>query len=234
MAVAIERAHHLGVVRLGPGLEEPARGGMHLDESFRRDRGRREQRIDAFLGLFSRHHHQRLLAFLGIDADAAQRIEVRFHRVARRQTRQLVAMREAPVPEAARARGRDRPARAQRLREPRAAPMVGEMHEELVAARLQRLQEVQLAARLHDEALALPRAVHPVDLGDGRMAREHVASIGIDQRVDLGVGRALLEHVEHRRGQQHVAMVAQLHHQHALHGREIDGVGDQGRGSCRG
>ena len=52
----------------------------------------------------------------------------------------------------------------------------------------------------------------------------------IHQRVDLGVGRAVAQHLEDGRGEQHVAVVAQLHHQCIADGSEVDCVGDHGSG----
>jgi hypothetical protein len=105
--------------------------------------------------------------------------------------------------------------------------MVGQVHQELVAAGVQRGKERPLVAGLPHEPGALPGAVDEVHAVDRRMALEHVARVGIHQRVDLGVGRAIPEHVEHGRRKQHVAVVAELDHEDAVDGREVYGVGDQ-------
>src|SRR5258708_319304 len=125
-------------------------------------------------------------------------------------------------------RRRHRPARPQRLREPRAATMVREVHQHLVAPFLDLLQQLPFVPRLHREALALPGAIDDVDASDGGVARKHVARVGIDQRVDFRVRRVVLEHGEDGGGEQDIAVVAQFHHQGATHRSEVDGVGDHG------
>ncbi|MGZ5101681.1 MAG: hypothetical protein ACXWBU_13040 [Usitatibacter sp.] len=68
-----------------------------------------------------------------------------------------------------------------------------------------------------------------MDLRDRRVAGEHLARVLVHERIDLRVGRAVAQHLEDRRGEQHVPVVAQLHHQGAVHGVGIDRVGDHGR-----
>ena len=67
-----------------------------------------------------------------------------------------------------------------------------------------------------------------------RMAGEHRRRLAVDQRVDLGLRRRALQHREHRRGEQHVAVVAQLDHQRAANAGGIDRVGDGGGQHARG
>jgi hypothetical protein len=113
--------------------------------------------------------------------------------------------------------------------EPRPAPVVREVQDELVAAFAQLREQARLAPQLHQRALALPLAVDGVDAGDARVAGQHVGRVGVDERVDLRLRRARGEHREDGRGKEDVAVVAQLHHQHAPQGIDADRVGNHGR-----
>jgi hypothetical protein len=55
--------------------------------------------------------------------------------------------------------------------------VVGEVDHELVAARLELTQQPALVARLPGEARAFPLAVDRVQLGDRRVAAQHVARV---------------------------------------------------------
>jgi len=57
-----------------------------------------------------------------------------------------------------------------------------------------------------------------VDLGDGWVQGEHFRGVAVDQGVDFQVRGVVLEDAEHRRGEQHVAVVAQLDDQYAAQG----------------
>jgi hypothetical protein len=81
-----------------------------------------------------------------------------------------------------------------------------------------------LVAGLDEPPLPLPLAVHEVQLRDVRMPGEHVARVRVDERVDLGLGRALVQHAEDGGGEQHVAVMSQLHHQHAPERIDADGI----------
>jgi hypothetical protein len=56
------------------------------------------------------------------------------------------------------------------------------------------------------------------------MPLEHRHGIVVDQGVDLEVRGARLEHREHRRREQHVAVVPQLHDQRAPAFPQRDGI----------
>jgi len=58
----------------------------------------------------------------------------------------------------------------------------------------------------------------------GRMQREHVTRVGIDQGVDLGCGNTGLERGENGRSQQHIAVMAQLDNQNPPDAAQIYGV----------
>jgi hypothetical protein len=104
--------------------------------------------------------------------------------------------------------------------------MVGEMHEQLVAARIELGEKRALAPRLVHEARTLPGPVDEMQAAHAGMAFEHLAGVGIDECVDLDMGRAVLQYLEHRRREKHVTVVPELHHQRALNRRKIDGVRD--------
>ena len=57
-----------------------------------------EKGIRLLFRLRSGHQHQPLLGFLRVDADAPQRIQIRFHRMPRGLSRQRVVVREAGTP----------------------------------------------------------------------------------------------------------------------------------------
>ena len=105
--------------------------------------------------------------------------------------------------------------------------MVGEVHEELVAPRVERREERAFVARLARESRAFPGPIDEMQAAQGGMPLQHFARVGIHERVDLDVWGAILQDLEHGRGEQHVAVVAQLRHQHAPDGYGVDRVGNQ-------
>ena len=103
--------------------------------------------------------------------------------------------------------------------------MLGQVHEKVITARGERPQQAGLGPGLRDHAAALPVPVDGVQSGDRRMAFEHRRGFKVDERVDFGRGQRILQHREHRRGEQDVAVMAQLGDQNATHEGSIDGVG---------
>ena len=104
--------------------------------------------------------------------------------------------------------------------------MLGQGDEQVVAPRAQPREEPPLRRELPRQREAAPRAAHRVHLGDRRMQRQHLLRVVVDERVDLELRRVVLQHREHRAGEQHVAVMAELHHQCATQARGIDGVRD--------
>jgi len=58
--------------------------------------------------------------------------------------------------------------------------------------------------------------------------RQHLPRVVVDERVDLELRGVRLEDRKHRRGEQHVAVVAQLDDQHAADRGQVYGVRDHG------
>ena len=95
-----------------------------------------EQPRNARFGGGPGDERKRALVEAGVDADATKRVEVRFDHMpgARKRLRDLV--REASLPEAAASANArtDRPAHAEQPRKPCAAPVLGQVHQKVVAA----------------------------------------------------------------------------------------------------
>ena len=53
---------------------------------------------------------------------------------------------------------------------------------------------------------------------------KHVLGAAVHERVDLKMRRAVLEHAKYWRGEQHIAVVAQLDHQHPVQRGEVYGI----------
>ncbi len=102
--------------------------------------------------------------------------------------------------------------------------MLGQVDEQVIAARAQRRVQAALSAELGDDALPLPLPVDGVELGDRRMAGQHRRRFAVHQRIDLGVWRRPAQRREDGGGKQDVAVVAQLGDQHAVNRREVHGV----------
>ena len=47
------------------------------------------------------------------------------------------------------------------------------------------------------------------------MQRQHLRGFLIHQRIELQMRRMIFQHAEDRRGEQHIAVVAQLNHQYS-------------------
>ena len=118
----------------------------------------------------------------------------------------------------------DRVARLEQARKPRAARMLGQVHDQVVAPGRQTAQQPPLRRRLREPALALPFAIDGVQLFDRGMAFEHGRGFAVDQRVDFRGRQCVLQHREHRRGEQHVAVMAKLGDQRAADHSEVDRV----------
>src|SRR4029450_11010590 len=80
---------------------------------------------------------------------------------------------------------RDRPPWSQQPGERKAARMLGQMDEEVVAPGTQCAQQRPFGARLVEHPLLFPVTVDRMQLRDRRMAREHRRGFRIDERVDL-------------------------------------------------
>ncbi len=93
--------------------------------------------------------------------------------------------------------------------------MLGQVDQQVVPARAQRAQQRPFGARVRREALRLRAPVYRVQLRDGGVAGEHRRGLEVHECVDLDAGRRARERREHRRRQQHVAVVAQLRDERA-------------------
>ena len=228
VAVARERVHERGGALRRPALEAPARGRVEMDEAALRDPERGQPGGDRARRFRAGHEHEPPLILPRIDPDPPQRVEVDFDRVTPAVPGQPVEVREAlpPEPPAIGLVRRDAEAGAQKAREGGTAGMLGQGDEQVVAPRAQPRDEPPLRRELPRQREPAPRAAHRVHLGDRRMQREHLLRVVVDERVDLELRRVVLQHREHRAREQHVAVVAELHHQRAAQARGIDGVRD--------
>ncbi len=150
------------------------------------------------------HEHQRLVTRRGLQADAPQGVEVAFDRVPRRCARQPVVMGEARSPQPVRAieMACDAVARTQQAREPRAARMLGQVHDQVVMARAQASTAARTSApACADESLTLP--VRDRSCARDRSPDDRRASPRFPRtpaRRFRAAGAACAEHGEHRRG----------------------------------
>ena len=88
----------------------------------------------------------------------------------------------------------------------------------------QRAHEPRLRGDLRARALAFPATVDDMNARDRRMVLEQRRGFPVDERVDFDVRRCALERREHRRRQQHVAVVAELRDEGAPDLRQRYGV----------
>jgi hypothetical protein len=102
--------------------------------------------------------------------------------------------------------------------------MLGKMHYEIVAAFAQRGEQLPLVRETRERTRLLPIAPHYMDSRDRRVQVEHLPGLGIDERVNLQRGRMVLENREYGRGQENVAVVAQLDHQRSPQAGNVDRV----------
>ena len=209
-----------------PALEQPARPRVHLDESMRLQALLSEQIAHARGRLVIGAQHQALVRRRRLQPDAPQRVEVAFDGVARRGARQPVVVREGRAPKPMRAvqMPSHRIAWLEQAGEPRAARVLGQVHDQIVASSREVAQEPSFRGRLREPALSLPFAVDRMKCGDRRVTFEHRCGFTVDERVDFGGRHGALEHREHRRREQDVAMMAQLGDQHAADHGGVDRV----------
>ena len=106
--------------------------------------------------------------------------------------------------------------------------MLGQMDQEVIPSRAQLPQQAPLVSDLGGHSLLFPAAIDRVRLRDGGVAGQHGLRAAIDQRVDFRPGNGARQRREHGGGQQHVAMVAQLGHEHAMNFGEGYGVREPG------
>src|SRR5512145_2814170 len=88
----------------------------------------------------------------------------------------------------------DRPARLEQAAQPGAAPVFGEVDDQIVMARLQAVEQRQFGLELADGTELLPFAVDGVHAGNGRMESQHLGRIGVNQRIDLDLRNMRLEY----------------------------------------
>jgi hypothetical protein len=89
------------------------------------------------------------------------------------------------------------------------------MDQQVVTPGTQLAEQFPFPREALQRAERFPVPAHYVKLGERGVPVEHRRGVVVDQRVDLELRRVRLERSEHGRGQQHVAVVPQLHHQRA-------------------
>ena len=92
----------------------------------------------------------------------------------------------------------DGPARLEQAAKPSPAPMLGQMNDQIVTARLERTIKRHFRPQLPKRAKLFPLSPDGVHCIDCRMQRQHFRRIGINQRIDLDLRRMRLEHGKHR------------------------------------
>ena len=115
----------------------------------------------------------------------------------------------------------------------RATGILRQMNDQVILAFAQRRIQAPLRRQAREEGEPLPVPVNDVDLRNGRVQGKHVARVGIDKRIDLrrrGVG---FERSEHGRGQQHIAVMAQLDDQNAHDAAQVNGIFQHDRQDSR-
>jgi hypothetical protein len=132
-------------------------------------------------------------------------------------------MSEAIGPEGAAVRHArsDAVARAQRAGKPGASRLLGQMHDKVIASCSQRCEKFSFQEDSRKPG-ATPFAAHDMQLRQRRMALQHRRGVVVNQRIDFDVPG--FERGQHRRGEQHVAVVPQLDHQRAPAFPQRDGV----------
>lgn len=231
-ALGLEAVDDGGHGLRGPALETPAGGGMQMHEGLAAQALVRQQLAHPALRFHAGHQGQAPLIRRRIEADAAQGVQVALHRVAQGIARSADEMGEAVLPETAPTPhlGPHGPAGADGPGQPGAPGMVGEVNHQVVTGMAQGLQQLPFGPQVAPGAKLLPLPVDAVHGVDGRMLAQHLRRVPVHQGVEAGLGRRRLEGGEHRRRQQHVAVVAQLDHQGAAHLVEGDGIGKIGFG----
>jgi hypothetical protein len=106
--------------------------------------------------------------------------------------------------------------------------VLGEVDHEAVVPLLQFGQQGPFRLELGQGAEFFPIPVNGMDLADGRMQGQHLGRVLVHQGIDFQVGGVVLQHREYRRGEQHVAVVAQFDDQHPADGLQVDGVFEHG------
>src|SRR5579864_7571992 len=97
----------------------------------------------------------------------------------------IVSETRAPQPVRAEQLAPDRIARAQQPGEPRAAGMLGEVHDEVVMSSAQGAQQTGFGLQLLEGRSALPFAVDRVHARNRRMTLEQGRGLPIHERVDF-------------------------------------------------
>ena len=89
---------------------------------------------------------------------------------------------------------RDGPAGSGEARQPRAARMLSEMDDKVVAACAQAFQELPFDLGLHQRAKFLPLTVYRMQLADRWMQRQHFGGVGINEGVNFDVRRVRFQY----------------------------------------
>ena len=170
----------------------------------------------AFRSIAARNKGQAALVRAGIDAEAAQTVEVDLYRMPPVAANHGITVREAAVVEPAKFAGRrDREFRAQQTAQPDPPVVLGEIDDQVVVARFQGGDQRAFRADLPRQAEVLPFAIDGEQLRDIGVAAEHLLGVPVNQRVHFGVRHMSLEAGEDRRGQQNIAEMTQFDDEYA-------------------
>ena len=71
--------------------------------------------------------------------------------------------------------------------------MLGKMNEKVESAPAKLREQRPLRAQPRQRTSGFPLPIDAMDLVDCRVTTQHLASIGIDQRIDVRVGRSRLQ-----------------------------------------
>ena len=199
---------------------------MQVHEALRRHPAGRQSVRDCLFGDAPRRQDETLFLAARLHANAPQGIEIELHRVARRASRQRIEMGEAMAPETVGvgASGRDRVRHTEHTGEPGAPRMLGQVNEQIVMPRPQRSEQLPFLAELGAPSAPLPVAIDGMQLRQRRMVLEHRRGFAIHQRVDFDLRRMPFQYADDGRGEEHIAVMAQLRDQHAAQPFRVDGI----------
>ena len=169
-------------------------------------------------------HKQRAFVVAGgrMNTDTTQRVEVHFHhmtcvvlnrRIERGERFYPAAAREAAAFVRAKAH---RDAWFQQARQTSAVPVFGQVNQHVILAGFEGFHQSPVKLKLLKKPLFAPVAANGVHLVDMRMAGQHRLGVVIHQRIHFCLRVRFFQHRKAGRGQQYVAVVAQLNDQNAL------------------
>ena len=102
--------------------------------------------------------------------------------------------------------------------------MLGQVNDKVITPRAQPAQQGSLFGELAPGTKGAPVAPDGMELRERWMTSEHRRGIVVDERVDLEAWRVRLQHAQHRRREEHVAVMPQLDDERPSALAERDGV----------